>query len=291
MAVLIAGVVTGVAALAVWKRSLVAAEWLKITRHPFLYVALSILILGIPLWAELKLKFVDYRIGKYRELNAFLMFALGAEFGIQIAALVVVIFSALSFAGEFDKGTIKVLLTQPVTRTEVFAAKVAAMMLLALALTALTVYESLVWGLVRGDLGHVWQQDVHQVFSRLDVMMGHAATAIGVGVFSMLATCLLGIFISSLTESSGHAVAAALTVFFVMSIALFVLRDDRKLYLFNHYPGYGIGILIELSRASAGKTWNPEVLDRALYAQVPAVTAAALAAVAWLRLRFKDITA
>ncbi len=291
MAWTVALVCAAIIGAAAWKRSLVAAEWLKISNHPFLYVALAILILGVPLSTELSLLLGDYKIGGYRPLSAFLVFSIGASFGVRISVFVILIFSALSVASEFDRGTIKVILTRPVTRTEVFFAKCVSMMALSLGLVAVALLLGLMWGLFRGELGHIWKVDVHHAYPVYDDMLRYLWMSIGSSVLSIIATAFLGVLISTLIESSGHAVAAALILFILLDLTMNFLRKDGRMYFFTFYQTYGFGLLRDIASGSAATQWDDKAFRSEAYAVVPGVTSAVLAAFSYLMFRFKNITA
>jgi ABC-type transport system involved in multi-copper enzyme maturation permease subunit len=288
---IVAGSCLAIVAICLWKRALVSAEMIKVVHHPFLYVALALILIGIPLKAELSLFLGDYRLGTYRSLSAFLVFALGAGFGVKLAVFVTLIFSALSFAGEFDRGTIKVILTRPATRTEIYLVKCAAMLLLALGVLGIAVFESLLWGLLRGDLGHVWKMDGHEAYPFYSDMVSHLNLAVGLAVASVLATVFLGVVISTLTESSGHAVAVALIFLFVLDMLASYVSRSQRLYFFNFYPGYGFAELAEFARGSAAARWDERVLANHNYALVPAVTSAVLGSVSYALFRWKNVNA
>lgn len=274
-----------------WKRSLVSAELIKITNHPFLYVALVLLVIGIPLSVELSLMLGDYKIGGYRPLSAFLMFAIGAGFGVKVVVFVVLIFSALSIAGEFDKGTIKVILTRPVTRTEVFLTKCVTMALLALCVLAIALFASLFWGLCRGELGPIWKENVHDAYPYYPEMLRLLRLSILSAVLAVVATAFLGVFISMLTESSGHAVAVGLICFLLLDLVTSFLRKDQRLYFFNFYQGYGFGQLTEIASGSSATRWDDQVFRAGHTALVPGLTSLVFGGISYVLFRLKNITA
>jgi ABC-type transport system involved in multi-copper enzyme maturation permease subunit len=274
-----------------WKRSLVSAELIKITNHPFLYVALLIVLIGIPLSVELSLLLGDYKIGGYRPLNSFLVFGIGAGFGVKVVVFVILIFSALSIAGEFDKGTIKVILTRPVTRTEVFLAKCATMVLVAAGLLAIALATSLFWGLCRGELGPVWKEHVHDAYPYYPEMLRLLKLSIASAVLAVLATAFLGVFISMLTESSGHAVAVGLIFFLLLDLVASFLRKDQRLFLFNFYQGYGFSQLTEIASGSSATRWDDQIFHARHTALIPGVTSLVLGGISYVLFRLKNITA
>lgn len=287
-----AGVLALTATLCLPYRSYVRAEWTKIGFHPFLYFVIGILAVAIPVWAEANLALLDFRIAGYRTLSAYLVFSLGAAFGMKLATVAVLIFASLSFAGEFDRGTIKIILTRPATRTEIFLSKVGTLLLLALALTVGVLAYALLWGLFRGEVGHIWHTETHDVFLRSEAILDHAATAASVLWTPMLATVALGIFLSNLTDSSGYAVSLALIAFvFLDPAAAFMAarHDPRVEYLFTFYPQQAFGTLTDFTRGSAAARWPDAIVSRWMHVVVPTVTFTVLILPSYLRFVRRNI--
>lgn len=277
------------AGLVGWCR-VVVAEIYKILSHPFLYISVAILLVAIPLWTQLQIALGDYKETDYRKLNSFLLFCYGARFGLKFGMFVLVIFSSMSFAGEFDKGTIKNLLTRPVTRTELFLAKCVTLILLAVFLIGLVFYLSAVVALLQGEAHHVWKESIHEVYPKFEELMEHSKTAILMCIVPILATAFLGIVVSNLTESSGYAVAAALILFFALDIAAGVTRAERGMYLFNFYQTYPFEILQKFAKGGSDAMWDARILQHNLFLTVPAIYSVVFGVISYVLFRFKNIT-
>jgi ABC-type transport system involved in multi-copper enzyme maturation permease subunit len=270
-------------------RRIVAAEWLKLRSHPFTLVILVAVLLGTPLLAELSLAMQE--VEGYRRLSAFAVFGAGLRFGFQLTAYAVVIFGALSFASEFDRGTIKNLLVQPVTRAELFLAKCVTQLSLGAGLILLVLTESALWGCLRGELHHIWRPDVFEIYPTYDEMMGHASRMVGLLLLPLLVTSLLGIVVSTMTESSGYAVATALAVFIGLSLAGDLLGRNAQPWLFTFYPGYGLTVFGKLAVGDSGAVWSEHLFSNGWTALVPILTGALFFSAAYALFRRKDITA
>lgn len=272
-----------------WLR-VVAAEGYKILWHPFLYISVAVLLVAIPLWTQLQVALGDYKETDYRKLNSFLLFCYGARFGLKFGMFVLVIFSSMSFAGEFDKGTIKNLLTRPVTRTELFLAKCVTMMLLAVLLIGFVFYLSALVALLQGEAHHVWKEGIHEVYPKFEELVGHTKTAVLMCIVPIIATAFLGIVVSNLTESSGYAVAAALIIFFVLDLAVGVTRPERGMYLFNFYQSYPFEVLQKFAKGGADAMWDARILEQDLFLVVPAAYSVVFGAVSYVLFRLRNIT-
>src|SRR5687767_4029552 len=156
---------------------------MKLVLHPFFPIALVILaavtILGA--WA------FEPKTTIWSGPHALLLFALGAKAGLKIASFLLVIFGALSFAGEFDKGTVRLLLTRPVTRTDVFLAKCLSGFTLAVFFFTVVITLSYGFGCLRGELGPVWDGEQGLILSSSEDIAAHAAKAVKMSIAGVLA--------------------------------------------------------------------------------------------------------
>lgn len=269
---------------------LVRGEALKLSSHPFLLVTLILMAVGTVLGEELLTLLKGQKETAWRSLHAVQLFSYGFQVGLKLATFALVIFSSMLVAGEFDKGTIKVILTRPVTRTDVFLAKAATVFGLAVLLFAFVLFVALAWALAQGTLGPVWDDTTYLVQREASEIEGHAIRAVGVSALSFLAVGFLGLLVSTWTESSGYAVAIGLMLFLFGDIVTGMLSERTQLGLFLHYGPYAVGKLQEF--ASGGTTrWSPEIVDRSLHVTVPLTYIAAFLPAAYGLFRAKNITA
>jgi ABC-type transport system involved in multi-copper enzyme maturation permease subunit len=271
-------------------RRLVAGELLKLRAQPFLKVCLVILV-WITLSFEIALP--QMRAQKetaWRTYNSVMLFAYGFQAGVKVATYVLLIFSSMVFAGEFDRGTIKNLLTRPVTRLEFFAAKCLTVTGLASFLFAFVFFVAAVYALSRGDFGPVWDDSSYIIQRSAAEIAGHARKAVLMSFLSFLAAGYLGVLISNLTESSGYAVAMALVVYLAGDLATGFLTDRGKEGVFLYYAPYALEKLRDLSEGTTTR-WNPDIDARGLYAVVPLAYMAGFVPAAFGIFRSRNITA
>jgi hypothetical protein len=270
------------------------AEMVKILHHPFFPVALVILSLVTVLgaWA------FEPKTTLWGAPHALLLFALGAKTGLKIASILLVIFGSLFFAGEFDKGTIRLLLTRPVARTEVFLAKCLTGLALAALFFSIVLALSFAFGCVRGELGPVWDGEQGLILSTSESISAHATKAIGMSVAGILAAVFLGIVVSTFVESSGFAVAIALTLFIGLDLGLGLVREDQTRFVFSWYPSYAFDTLRSFAEGSS-TLWRPAaesrvvlgVLDPPIWLAVPAASALLCSLVGYVMFRARNILA
>lgn len=265
---------------------LTRVELMKLVRHPFFLLSLLLLAAATLLgaWA------FEPKTEVWRQPHALLMFAWGAKTGLKMASFLLVIFGSLSFAGEFDKGTIKILLTRPVTRTDLFLAKSLTGLALAALFIGLVLALGFGFGCLKGELGPVWDSEQYISATSTEQISEHAMKAIRLSIAGVVAAVFLGIAVSTFVESSGFAVAAALTLFIGMDLGLGFMREEKARYLFSWYPSYAFDTLRSYAEGSATR-WRPAVEEGSIWLAVPAASAGVCTAVGYVLFRIRNILA
>lgn len=269
---------------------LTGAEIEKILLLRFFWISLSLLILIIPLWADLQPHLTGREATPWRGRHAVELFACGAKPGITMATLLILIFTSLLFAGEFDRGTIRLLLTRPVLRRDVFLSKALAAILLSLFLTLLALLVSAAQALLFGDLGPVWDDHAYIVSSSGEAIRDHALRAVSLSLLPAVSAAFLGLFLSNITEHSGYAVASTLVVYIVLDLAVGFLRPTDALWFFNHPPRYAFDTLRQFAEGSS-TFWLHVREGSRLHWIVPLLSSALFGSGAFLIFRSRDITA
>ena len=269
---------------------LLQVELLKLSAQPFIFVALILIALGTvgAEWFFTLLK--GHKASSWGGLHAIQLFSYGWGFGLKLATIVLVIASSMLIAGEFDRGTIKVLLTRPVTRTEFYLSKVFTVFLLGTFLFAFVLFVALAGAFTFGTLGPVWDETAYLVQREAAEINGHAIRAVGVSALSFLAAGFLGLMVSTWTESSGYAVAISLVLFLFGDILTSLVGSRVQENLFFHYGPYAVDKLKELAQGGTTR-WSPQVVERSSHVTVPLVYIAAFVPAAFGLFRSKNITA
>jgi len=222
----------------------------------------------------------------WRSTNTIQVFAYGAQFGLKMAGFILVIFGSMLFAGEFDRGTIKILLTRPITRTDLFAAKCLTGFLLALLLLVSVLSLSFAMGCAMGDLGPVWDRSDYLHSVTYDDLVDHALKAVQVAIPGIIAAVFLGLVVSCVTDTSGYAVAMALTIFIGADLGLALFSDGAR-YFFNYYPEYAFKVLQAYSEGTSTR-WQ---LPQGQFWIIPAASAAICTGASYVIFRFRNILA
>lgn len=271
-------------------RRLMEAEFLKLFAQPFFYVSL-VIIAGITLCFEYGMPFATgQKETPWRNYNAVLLFVYGFKAGLKVSTYVLLIFSSMMFAGEFDRGTIKNLLTRPITRPEFFVAKCLAVVGLAAIFFGFVLSVSLMYALKRGDVGPVWDEGQYIIQRTTEEILQHGCKAVAMSFLAYVAAGFLGILISNFTESSGYSVAMALVAFIVCDLATGIVGEGLKRKFFMYYPTYALDKLT-LYCEGATTRWNPDIDAHLLYVQVPLYTILVFIPAAFGIFRSRNITA
>lgn len=269
---------------------LLTGEFLKLFAQPFLYLAMAALLLATVFSEILQPMFGGQKETVWKTFNSVQLFAYGFRVGLKIATYVLLIFSSMMFAGEFDRGTIKNLLTRPITRLEFFVAKCLTVTGLAVLLFAFIFIIGAAYALWRGDLGPVWDDSGYMIQRSTGEILGHARKAVAMSFLSFLAAGFLGILVSNFTESSGYAVAIGLVIFLVGDLVTGMLADRARQKVFLYYAPYALEKLTQLGEGTTTR-WNPDIDAGFLYLVVPALTIAGFVPAAYAIFRSRNITA
>ena len=270
---------------------LTAAEFLKLRSNPFLYLSLGLVGAATLLSGWLYPVVFQKPETAWRAYHSVQLFGYGFQIGLKLATFVLVIFSSMIVAGEFDKGTVKNLLTRPVTRTDVFASKALTVLALGLGLFAYVLFLSLAYGLWRGNLGPIWDEATYVVMRPAGEIAANARQAVLMCLPAFLAAGFLGFLVSHWTESSGYAVAAALVLFIAGGLMTDLLRGGAQQALFFHYGAHATQKLQELAEGgSASFAKDLTAGGFPLWLRVPLISIALFLPVSYGIFKSRNIT-
>lgn len=212
-----------------WK--LLQIELFKIFKRPRTYIsfgAITILIaiMQFGLWVDGK-AYVQFLLRDVATtfdiegtiLNGYLVCFIILQLLLVHVPLLIILISGDLISGEANMGTLRLLLTKPVSRTEVVLAKFAAagiytlLLLIWMAFLALAV-SVLLFG--SGDLLNLKTDYIVQLKSN-DIFWRYAA-AFGYSFLAMLTVAALGFFFSMFAENSIGPIVATMSVIIVFTI-------------------------------------------------------------------------
>lgn len=205
--------------------------------------------------------------------------ALGAELGLFLPLAVAAVASD-AVAGEANQGTLRYLLTVPVSRARLLAVKYTGVLAYALAATLLVATVGVIVGVAFFGGGEMLLLSGTQI--GFLPALGRVALICGYVTACLAAVGALGLFVSTLTEQPVGA-AIAVVVFTISNQILDTIPQLAPIqpYLMTHW-WYGFGDLLRDPIATTAV--GPGLISAAVY------TALFLAA-AWARFAGKDVTA
>lgn len=184
------------------------------------------------------------------ETRGFAVLAVGWRWGCRAVALVALIAGALFISTEFAQGTLKLTLSRPVRRCEVFLAKCIVLIAFIVVLTVVVLGGT--WAYVGVTIGFSDVRDpkypdfVH--FSRAK-MSEAARNAALQTILPILCIGVMGLLVSSLSPGAGTAVAVAILCHLLLDVLNEYLPGEATLWLFSYYIRMPMEILCEMSQA------------------------------------------
>ncbi|HXX92077.1 MAG TPA: ABC transporter permease [Planctomycetota bacterium] len=267
---------------------LVVAEFIKLLT-PFFFTLVGLVAVGTYVGGTLGPHLAGPET-VWRPYHAIDVFANGFAWGLRIAGFALVILSSMTFASEFDRGTIKNLLTRPITRTDLFTAKCATVLILGMGLFLFTLYSGLAIAFARGDLGDVWTPDQYVIMRPYELLAATTRKAVLMSFFPFLAAGFLGILVSNWTESSGYSVALGLMFFLFGGLITDMLPIAWQRKSFFYFIPYVLGKL-RLYAEGGTEHWEESLETQLLYLKVPLASILAFLPGAYVIFRRRNITA
>lgn len=236
---------------------LVLVELFKLLRQRIFYIATGLTVLAVA-----GTILADKYTPTDNPLNGFTVLSKATINGFTIAALFILIFGSLSFSSETTAGVLKMILIAPYRRHELFFAKAVTIKIIALILTALIelIGLSLVWYLYGfGDI-------VDPTFKDYVHLSGAEALRYTVYTFIIIllplyAIGFFGLFLSTLIDSAGIAVAIATLFYLFLNYLVVTLFSYLSSFLFNFYIDWYLVTLRDVSQGVLGEIWRFRVID------------------------------
>jgi hypothetical protein len=193
--------------------------------------------------------------------------------GLWAAEIFLLVAGTTAIAGETAHGTLKMILPHAYRRSDWIFAKAALLAAQALLLLLVAVGAALLGGALRGGLSDVTQtmdasfggEASTEVLHSAGEMAGLLAGTASVALASLVATALLGLFLSCLFDGVVPALSAGFLVFlgFKSAGALFGASPAFLERVYAWYPGEMLVRLEKLGRAF-NERWNDALLGRGL---------------------------
>ncbi len=233
-------------------------EGYKITHQKLFYIALVLICLAV-----LGSIFADKIFTAAEEPSAgFTVLTRASINGFKIGAIFLLIFGSLIIAGEMTMGTVKMTLIRPYHRSEWILAKALTLIILVLATMVLVELSGLFV---------VWQAygftDVadpvikNYVHLEKAVMLRYLVYSFVLVILPLISIALLGLFISTLLEHVGSAVALAILLYLALDYLVLGLFDNLAPYCFTYYLDWYLVTCQDLSQGILGEISKFQAID------------------------------
>jgi ABC-type transport system involved in multi-copper enzyme maturation permease subunit len=188
-------------------------------------------------------------------LNAwgFIGFSMQAGFT-DVGLIFIAIFAATLLADETGAGTIKIMLTQPLTRKEFLLGKVFVGLAYMLFLSGMALAFSFLLGGMKYSFGDI--ADPSGLIYTQKTVIYNLTLAFILSWFPLATVVFFGLFISSLTKASGQAIGAAVGVLVLVETGKHFI--DFGPYVFTTYINAPWVIFHEITQG-VSYTWRPEI--------------------------------
>ncbi|MFA5795171.1 MAG: ABC transporter permease [Candidatus Brocadiia bacterium] len=238
--------------LRIWR--LIKIELFKLSRQRFTYIAVFIIILTV--------LGTIFLTKSETAVNSFTLLSRALLNGLRIAALFILIIGCLSIASETTSGTIKTILISPIRRSELFLAKAVTLIITAVLITLLIelVSYTAVWlGFGFFDITDPTIKDY--IHLQKSEMLRYTLYTFIMVFLPVVSIAFFGLFISSLVENAGIAVAVGILFYLFIDYFIIGLLPQFAPYIFSYYLDYFPKTLADLSEGILGQMWKFTGID------------------------------
>jgi ABC-type transport system involved in multi-copper enzyme maturation permease subunit len=260
--------------------NLIGVELTKLTRQRIFYTALILIIATVVL--SVLLEAPEKKSGHDEELSSsaaaksqpakrpdggFGPLSKACKNGFILASILMLIFSSLSVSSETTTGTIRMILTRPIRRSELFFAKAITLIMVAVFIVIIIEVISVSLSYAAYGLNNItyaeYPDTPFQEGAR-GLMLRYSFYSFALTIFPLVAIIFFGLLVSTLVENAGFAVALAILIYLAFDYILIGLVDDLSPYFFFYYDNFYWDKLNDLANTISNSTGEFSVLDELL---------------------------
>ncbi len=234
-------------------------ETYKLTRQRLFYIALFLICLTVigSTCAD-KIFYLSKEPG-----TGFTILGSALLNGFKIGAIALLIFGSLMVASEMTTGTIKTTLIRPYRRSEWWLAKALVMLLLVLFIILLVVIPALVISWQAYGFTDVTDPVIKDyVHLEKVVMLRYFLYSCILVILPLIAIALMGLFISTLIEQVGSAVALAILLYLALEYLVLSFFDTLAPFCFTSYLDWYLITWRDLSQGILGEISKFQMIDQ-----------------------------
>jgi ABC-2 type transport system permease protein len=183
-----------------------------------------------------------------RGANGFLTLAASSRAGATVSALLLLLYAAGLLAGEGTAGTLRLLVTRPVSRADILAAKATLLLGVTLLFTLAVALTGFVAGLLTGGYGDFVDPRYGQVDYTARELWSVALTSLALVPLALFATACFGLLVSALFDSTGTAVTVSVLGGFAALVAGLMLPAHLAPVSFLSHVDRGLAVFESWAR-------------------------------------------
>jgi ABC-type transport system involved in multi-copper enzyme maturation permease subunit len=206
-----------------------------------------------------------------RGANGFLTLAASCRAGAIVSALLLLLYAAGILAGEGTGGTLRLLLTRPVSRGDLLAAKATLLLCTTLVFTVAVALTGGIAGLLTGGYGDFVDPRYGQVDYTAGELWSVAAKSLALVPLALFATACFGLLVSALFDSTGTAVTVSVLGGFGALAGAMILPAHLAPLDFLAHVDRGLAVLHSCARGLSEYRFDGRFLLPGIV--VPAVSA------------------
>ncbi len=188
-------------------KNLLINEWIKAIHHKVTYLGIFFALLPPLLWTKIVRAF-----GEEENLNGFLFVATSVQASITgVVPVFFILFSSLLIAGEATSGTMRLVLSRPVSRLQFLVAKTITALAYGFLLLSLNFLISFLIGWIK--YGFVLPEDIQSMGMKESVLWLYMCASLLLAFIPLAAVAIFGLFFSVLTRNVGTSVAFAVGLY------------------------------------------------------------------------------
>jgi len=182
-----------------------------------------------------------------RGVNGYYVLASSGRAGLILASILLLTFSAVGISGEATGGTLRLLLTRPLSRTDLLIGRAATLLLTSILLVLVVAVTGWIAGLVTGGYGDVLDAEYGTIDYTAGQLVKVSLVVLAVAPLVLFAVACFGLFLSVLCDSSATAVTSAVLLGLVLFSLDLVLIGQASTLNFVSWVDRPVGVLESLA--------------------------------------------
>jgi len=242
---------------------LVKIEIGKLLKQRFIFFLFLFLVIVQFLWALLRNQLPEIGGLGILEANGFQIISFCSSWTLKFSPVLMIV-AVMLLSTEKTYGTLKTVLTRPVSRTEFILSKVITVFLITVAAIAVIALVAFLTGLLFFGLEDIKEGD-YVLYTWQNTVLNFILAYI-ISVLPVFVLCMLGFFISTFIKETGAAIGASIGIYLLLWIVS--QYEPVSKFLFTAFLAFPFDIVGEMAKGLT-ISWKPGIyhllLNNALY--------------------------